>query len=70
MMEKILELGRGTVLAKIDITTDVAEVPVHPQDTVLLGMGWEEFICVDQALLFGLRSAPLHSSCRKGVSYM
>lgn len=34
-------------------------VPVHPEDRLLLGMKWEEDIFVDAALPFGLRSAPL-----------
>ena len=34
-------------------------VPVHPQDRLLLGMEWEEYVYVDKAVPFGLRSAPI-----------
>ena len=34
-------------------------VPVHPQDWSLLGMEREEYVYVDKALHFGLRSAPI-----------
>ena len=55
-------------------------IPVHPQDTLLLGMEWEEFIYIDKALPFGLRSAPLIFTAvadalqwvmqKRGVSYV
>ena len=55
---KILELGRGTMLAKLDIQSAYRLVPVHPDDRPLLGMKWEEKLYLDTALPFGLRSAP------------
>lgn len=33
-------------------------MPVHPHDRHLLGMCWEGQVFIDQALPFGLRSAP------------
>ena len=43
----------------MDIKQAYRNIPVHPQDRLLLGMRWEESISVDAALPFGLRSAPL-----------
>jgi hypothetical protein len=51
----VLQLGRGTELAKADTK---AIVPVHPDDHHLLAMRWQGGIYVESALLFGLRSAP------------
>ena len=55
----LLQRGRGALLAKMDIKQAYRNIPVHPQDRLLLGMRWEESIFVDAALPFGLRSAPL-----------
>lgn len=46
-------------MAKMDIKQAYTNVPVHPQDRLLLGMCWEGQVFVDTALPFGLRSAPL-----------
>ena len=54
----VLQKGRGTRLAKIDIQEAYRVVPVHPQDRLLLGMMWDDHLYVDTALPFGLRSAP------------
>ena len=56
--EIVQELGRGTLLAKMDIETAYRLIPVHPQDRVLQDMEWEGKIYVDPCLPFGLRSAP------------
>ncbi len=42
----------------MDIKSAYRNVPVHPEDRVLLGMTWEGNLFVDAALPFGLRSAP------------
>ncbi len=55
---RILHLGRGTLLAKLDIASAYRIVPVHPDDRPLLGMTWKKERFVDTALAFGLRSAP------------
>ncbi len=52
-------LGRGSLLAKMDIKQAYRQVSVHPQDRRLLGMLWEDKVYVDTTLPFGLRSAPL-----------
>ena len=54
----IVERGRGTQLAKVDIKSAYRNVPVHPDDRWLTGMLWMESLFVDAALPFGLRSAP------------
>jgi hypothetical protein len=51
----IVEWGRGTRLAKIDIAHAYRNVPVHPADRHLLGMQWKGGVYVDTALPFGLR---------------
>ena len=51
-------LGKGALLAKIDIESAYRLIPVHPQDRALQGMMWEGAIYVDPMLPFGLRSAP------------
>ena len=57
-VETILHLGRFTKLMKINVKDAYRIVPVHPDDHLLLGIRWMEAIYVDQALPFGLRSAP------------
>ena len=54
----ITRKGRGTLLAKLDLKSAYRIVPVHPDDRHLLGMEWEDTLCIDTALPFGLRSAP------------
>jgi hypothetical protein len=56
--EKILALGKGTLIAKMDIKQAYRMVPVNPADRWLLGMRWDGKVLVDKALPFGLRSAP------------
>ncbi len=56
--EKVLELGRGALVAKFDLKSAYRNVPVHPDDRWLLGMIWEDQLFVDAVLPFGLRSAP------------
>ena len=51
-------MGRGTLMAKMDIKEAYRMVPVHPEDRLLLGMKWKGQTYVDKTLPFGLRSAP------------
>ena len=51
-------LGKGSLLAKLDIKSAYRLIPVHPQDRALLGIEWRGAHYVDGALPFGLRSAP------------
>lgn len=54
-IEKIVELGRGALMAKVDVEHAYRNVPVHPDDRPLLGMTWNGKVYLDT---FGLRSAP------------
>ncbi len=51
-------LGRGSLMAKIDIAHAYRIVPISPLDHHLLGMAWGDSLFIDTALPFGLRSAP------------
>ena len=55
---KALSLGKGALVAKIDIKSAYRLVPVHPDDRKCLGMHWDGKIYIDSKLPFGLRSAP------------
>ena len=57
-LQVVLSLGRGSLLAKIDIKKAYRNIPVAPADRLLLGMIWENQLFVDATLPFGLRSAP------------
>ena len=54
----VMKLGRGSMLTKVDIQSAYRVIPVHPQDSILLGMKWQGNVYVDAALRFGQRSAP------------
>ncbi len=57
-LEYIWAFGRHTQLSKIDLKNTYRILPVHPDDRYLLAVRWHEDVYVDQALPFGLRSAP------------
>ena len=52
-------LGRGSLMAKLDLKSAYRMIPVHLEDQQLLGLEWGGTTYCDQALPFGLRSAPL-----------
>ena len=54
----IQQLGRNTLLLKLDIKDAYRIVPVHPADYHLLGIRWDQATYIDRSLPFGLRSAP------------
>ena len=58
VMDRIVKSGRGTNLAKMDITSAYRMVPVHPGDRPLLAVQWAGKIFFDTRLPFGLHSAP------------
>ena len=58
IIDGIMLLGRGTLLAKFDAESAYRVIPVHPNDHYLLGMQWQRNYFVDMALPFGLRLAP------------
>ena len=57
-INKVLELGPNTLMAKTDIKSAFRLLPVHPEDKHLLAMEWQSKIFIDTCLPFGLRSAP------------
>ena len=58
VVDRIARVGRGALLAKMDIESAYRMVPVRPGDRPLLGMQWKGEIFFDTRLPFGLRSAP------------
>ena len=50
----IIQLGKGSYMAKTDICSAFCNVPVHPKDWELLGMHWNGLYFFDKVL----RSAP------------
>ena len=56
--QRIISLGLGTQMAKIDIRSAFHLIPVHPTDKHLLGMKWKEHTFIDTCLPFGLHSTP------------
>ena len=56
--QSIRTLGRGSLLAKVDVRSAYRNIPVHPEDRWLMGMLWDGGLFVDTTLPFGLRSAP------------
>ena len=59
VVSSILLMGRGTLMAKMDIKEAYRMVPVHPEDRLLLGMKWKGQTYIDKTLPLGLHSAPL-----------
>ena len=59
IVDQIIELGMGTLMAKVDIKQAYRIIPVHPDDRFLLGVQWQGEVLLDKVLPFGLRSAPI-----------
>ena len=59
IVDQILQLGQGALMAKADIKQAYRMVPVHPEDRHLLGVQWQGQVLLDKVLPFGLRSAPI-----------
>ena len=57
--KKIVLLGKGTQLAKLDLESTYRMIPDLPADRRLLCMRWKGKVWLDTALPFGLRSAPI-----------
>ena len=53
----IMQLGRGSLMAKFDVQNAYRIVPVHTEDRQLLGMKWQGAFYVDMVQPFGVRSA-------------
>ena len=57
-VELVLKMGKGTMLAKLDLESAYRIVPVHLQDRLLLGMKWDGKLYIDSALPFWLTLGP------------
>ena len=69
-LQFINSLGRSTVLIKVDLKNAYRMVPIHPADRHLFGIRWDGNVYVDQALPFGLRSAPkLFTAVADAIGY-
>lgn len=55
---RVLNLGRGALVAKFDLKAAYKHIPVHPEDRWLWGMEWNGGLYLDAVLSFGLRTAP------------
>ena len=53
------QMGKGTLMAKMDVEEAYRIIPIHPDDRHLLGIYWDGQVYMYAALPFGLRSAPL-----------
>jgi len=53
---KAIRLGKGSLIAKIDIKSAYHLTPVSPQDRHYLGMQWKDKFYINGMLPFGLRS--------------
>ena len=54
----VRQLGRDTVLIKLDLKDAYRIVPVSPFDYHVMGISWKGQTYVDRALPFGLQSLP------------
>ena len=55
---RILHIGKGALLAKVDIEAAYRLIPVHPDDRPLQAVQWNGSMFIDPMLPFRLRSAP------------
>ena len=62
-MDSVMHLGRGALLAKLDVKCAFRLYPVHQEDHHLLGMQWQGMYYYDRVLPFGLHSAPFIFNC-------
>ena len=68
---RVVRLGRGALMAKVELKSAYRQVPVHPDDRWLLGMECRGQLLVDTALPFGLRSAPaIFSAVAEALAHM
>ena len=62
-MDSAMLLGRGAILAKVDVKSAYRLCPVRPDEQHLLGMKWKGSFFFDRVLPFGLRTAPYIFNC-------
>ena len=59
LANQVAQMGKGTLMAKMDVEEAYRIIPIHPDDRHLLGIYWDGQVYMYAALPFGLRSAPL-----------
>ena len=52
VVQQVLSLEKGALLAKIDIESAFRNIPAHPDDRHLLGMRWNDGLFIDTVLPF------------------
>jgi len=57
-IKRILSIGKGALLTKLDIRNAFRLIPVRPEDWHLLGICWQQQYYYERVLPFGLRSSP------------
>ena len=62
-IDLVMILGKGSLMAKLDVKSAFRLCPVRPHDQHLLGMHWNGKFYFDRVLPFGLRSAPYIFNC-------
>ena len=62
-IDLVMILGKGSLMAKLDVKSAFRLCPVRPHDQHLLGMHWNGKFYFDRVLPFGLRSAPFIFNC-------
>ena len=63
IVDCILKLEKGALMAQNDIKQAYRNILVHPMDRYLIGVQWKGELYIDKVLPFGLRSAPYHLFC-------
>ena len=58
MVSMEAKLGKGALLANVDIESVYQLIPVHPDNKPLLAMQWNDRVFINGMLQFGFHSAP------------
>ena len=64
------QMGKGTLMAKMDVEEAYRIIPIHPDDRHLLGIYWDGQVYVDAALPFGLRSILIFTVLADGLQWV
>ena len=62
-INSVMQLGRHSLMAKLDVKSAFRLCPVCPSEHHLLGMYWQGQSYYDKVLPFGLQSAPFIFNC-------
>ena len=73
VVKRIIQLGQGALLAKVDIKQAYRNAPAHPEDRLLLGMSRKQtvYVYVNMTVPFGLQSTPIiFSAVANGLQWI